>query len=69
MIAAQLYRCRTETVLGEYPGDRASRIQRNQCQITPVFLANPGLGDTEADAGHRKYLIGVRGGVIHWHSI
>jgi hypothetical protein len=45
------------------PGSNA-----HQGQVTAIFLADFSFGNTEADAGYRKQLIGSRSGVIDRHS-
>ncbi|MPN26403.1 hypothetical protein SDC9_173827 [bioreactor metagenome] len=68
MLAAELDRRRAEAVLGEHAGDRATGVKGDQRQVAAVLLADLGLGDAEADAGHGVKLIGGRGSVIDGHG-
>ena len=66
-LLAQLHRCCTETVLGEHTGDRTAGVKHEQTQIAPVFLANTGLGNTEANAGDRQKVMGSGRSVVDRH--
>ena len=67
MASAKLDRRGAEAVLGEDAGDRATLIQSQQREITPVQLADAGFGEAEADAGNGEQGFGGGRGEIDGH--
>ena len=67
MAAAQLDRCRAETVLREDAGDCASFVERQQREVAPVQLADARFGEAQADAGHGEQGLGSGGREIDGH--
>ena len=51
---ANLHRCGTKTVLGEYTGNTGARSQFDEREIPTVELADGRLGHAKSDTGNRQ---------------